>query len=94
MKKIKITSCFCDIPVEKLVRLVRKRYVEGIATGKLMRQLRSKKEREYLATIALLDVKKNDLVKIASSEDPSIYTHLVSCYLAAKETLKKEGVKV
>lgn len=90
--KIKISTCFCQIPVEKLTQLVRMRFIEGVPTQELMKRMESAKDREYLATVALLDVKEDVLEEVVQAEDPSLMTHLLSCRAMAMEILEHEGL--
>lgn len=92
-EKIKISACFCDIPPRKLIALIRMRYLEGHSTQELMEQLESDKDREYLATVALLDVKKETLMEVVEARDSTIYQHLMSCYLRARDILHREEEK-
>lgn len=93
MNKIKISACFCDIPLKKLIQLVRMRFVEGIQTEELMKQMKSGKDRDYVATISLLDVREEDVLKIVELEYPSIAEHLLSCRSRAIEILEREKVR-
>lgn len=92
MKKIKLSLCYCHIPLEKLSQLVYLRYIVGIETGELMKEFPSKKDREYLAAVALLDVPAEDLEKVAQTEDPSLTTHLFGCRERAFNILKEHGI--
>lgn len=93
MDKIKISVCFCQIPEEKLIQFVRMRFIEKTPTLELMKQMESAKDREYLATIALLDVKEEDILRSVEATDPSIMTHLLSCRQAAKKVLEGYGIR-
>lgn len=93
-EKVKISACFCQIPVEKLVSLVRMRFVEGIPTQELMKKMESKKDREYLATVSLLDVRKDLLLQVVEAEDHSLLGHLLSCRERAKEILAAQQIRV
>ena len=94
MNKIKISACFCEIPLKKLIPLVRMRYEEGIETQELMRRIESQRDREYLATIALLDVEEKDVMNLVDAADPSLLQHLLSCRLRAKQILKRRHVQI
>jgi hypothetical protein len=61
MRKIKIYRCYCQIPAKKLRELSRLRYARGIPTERLMKRMKTRREKEYLAAVALLDVKRKDL---------------------------------
>lgn len=94
MNKIKVSVCYCGIPLKKLTELVRLRFVEGIATQELMKQMKSEKERQYLATIALLDVNEKDLIHMVEAEKPDQLRHFLDCRAHALEILKENGFKV
>ena len=94
MEKMRFSQCFCDIPRAKLHELVRRRFVQGIPTMELMKQMKTEKGREDVATVALLDVKKEDLVKNVEVDDPEKLKHLLACHSDAKEMLAKEGFDI
>lgn len=94
MGKIKVSVCYCGIPFKKLAELVRLRFVEGIATQELMKQMKSEKDREYLATIALLDVSEKDLIHMVEAEKPDQLRHFLDCRAHALEILKENGLEV
>jgi hypothetical protein len=94
MDKIPISVCFCEIPESKMLELVRKRYVEKIPTQKLMGQLKNEQDRQYLSTIALLDVNEKDVLDCIEAKDPKILRHLFSCRQRALMILNQEGVTI
>lgn len=94
MEKIKLSTCYCKIPFETLKELVRLRFVEGVQTEELMKQMKTEKEREYVATVALLDVSEKDLIHMAEAEKPDQLRHFLDCRAHALEILKENGLEV
>ncbi len=68
------------------------RFVENIQTEELMKQMKTEKEREYLATVALLDVSDQELVSMIDSGGPVQPDHLLACRQRAKNILKDYAV--
>ncbi|MBI4387485.1 MAG: hypothetical protein HY582_00375 [Candidatus Omnitrophica bacterium] len=93
MKKVKISVCYCDIPLEKLIALAHKRFVEGESTQSLMEQLDSEKDREYLATIALFDVKEEALCNMVEA-DPDRLRHFLDCRRHTEVILQSHGLVI
>ncbi len=91
-KKITVTTCYCQIPMKKLIELVRMRFVENIQTEELMKQMKTEQEREYLATVALLDVSDQELVSMIEAGGPVQPDHLLACRQRAKNILKDYAV--
>lgn len=88
VKKVKISTCYCDIPSDKLMELVRMRFVEGIGTEELMARMKTQKEREYLATVALLDVKDSQLLDLIEKDSAVDIQHFLACRELAKKIFK------
>ena len=93
MRKGRIKSCFCQIPLEKLIDLVRLRFMDGQETTELMNRLTSQKDREYLATVALLDVPEKDVVDMVEVDNPALMNHLLACRARTLEILEHYGFK-
>lgn len=91
-KKIKITTCYCQIPMKRLIELVEMRFVKGIQTEELMKQMKTEKDREYLATVALLDVSDQDLLQLIEAGGPVQPEHLLACRQRAKKILKDYAI--
>lgn len=91
-KKTKVTVCYCQIPMKKLIELVKMRFVENIQTEELMKQMKTEKEREYLATVALLDVSDQELITMIEAGGPVQLDHLLACRQRAKNILKDYSV--
>ena len=92
--KIKATACYCKIPMQRLIELVKMRFVENIQTEELMKQMKSEKEREDLATIALLDVSEKDLIHMVEAEKPDQLRHFLACRAEALEILKNNSLEI
>ncbi|OGW87482.1 MAG: hypothetical protein A3A81_03875 [Omnitrophica bacterium RIFCSPLOWO2_01_FULL_45_10b] len=91
-QKKKVTVCYCQIPMKKLIELVRMRFVENIQTEELMKRMNTDQEREYLATVALLDVSDQELVSMIEAGGPVQPDHLLACRQRAKNILKDYAV--
>lgn len=85
--------CYCRIRDKRLKEIVYKRFVDQIPTEDLMDQLHDVKDREYLAAIALLDVKVEDLPKVVP-DNPGLLMHLYGGRLHIKSLLGKEGIVI
>lgn len=94
MHKIKISSCYCKIPLKKLVKLTRMRFIDRIETQEIMNRLSSQEDREYLAVVALLDVSEKDLVPLVEAENPDQLQHFLACRSRTKEILEHYGLQV
>lgn len=94
MQKIKVSSCYCKIPLKKLVRLTRMRFIDRIETEEIMNRLTSQEDRECLAVVALLDVNEKDLVHLIEAENPNQLQHFLSCRSRTKEILERYGLEV
>jgi hypothetical protein len=94
MRKVEVSKCYCQIPLKKLVELVKMRFVEGVQTEELMKRLKSEDEREYLATVALLDVNEKDLTTMFETERSFDLQHLLACRAKAKEILKDYALMI
>lgn len=90
VKKVNIRNCYCEIPTKKLWELARLHFIEGVPTGQLMKKIRSQREREYLATIALLDVHDEVLGEIVEFDNPKRLDHFLNCHASTKEDLRKK----
>lgn len=89
-----IHLCYCQIPVDKLRNIARRRFVEGIPTNELMKQMKSQKEKDYLTTIALLNVKLEDLPQLIPHDNPMLLRHLLDCRDHVKYLLEVDGIKI
>ncbi|MBI2166945.1 MAG: hypothetical protein HYU34_01735 [Candidatus Omnitrophica bacterium] len=94
MKKIKLSTCFCRIPFEKLSELVHLRFIVGMETEEIMKQLPSREDRERLAAVALLDVDPANLEAAIETEDPMLAKHLFGCREKALKILKEHGIEL
>ncbi len=94
MKKSKIHQCYCQIPEDKLVELADLRFVKKIPTEVLMEKMHTEKDKEYLATVALLDVKIENLRDCCEVENPLILQHLLACRDSVKDILESHGIIV
>ena|SRR3990167_7989384 len=93
-KKIKVSTCFCKIPIKRLIELVKMRFVDCVGTEELMAKMKTEKEREYLATVALLDVKDNELLDMIESDSTVEPQHLLACREQAKKILKDYAIVI
>lgn len=85
-------KCYCDIPREKLAELVQLRFIQHIPTADLMRRAKTHEDREEIAVVALLDVPKEELVKILALENPLKMPHWLECHKSIRQQLAEEGL--
>ena len=90
VKKINIQACYCKIPRRKLLELVRLHFVDGIPTEQLMKKARTRREREYLATVALLDLHNGTLEEIVDVDKPLDLPHFLTCHAHTREILRED----
>ena len=83
--------CYCQIPENKLKELARLRFIEKVPTEEMMKQCKDEKQREFVATIALLDVELKDL-PAAIPDNPQLLRHLIDCRDHALDILNAEGI--
>jgi hypothetical protein len=94
LHKIKVHLCYCQIPETRLKQIAYKRFVEHIPTEKLMEQMPTVKDKEYLAAIALLDVKPQNLASLVEVDDPTLLRHLLDCRDHVRDVLMDEGIPI
>lgn len=94
MERVKISKCYCEIPLKKLVKIARLRFVDHVGTQELMNQVSSEEDRECVTIVALLDVKENDLIEMLQDEEPSKQRHILSCRERTKAILERYEIKV
>jgi hypothetical protein len=90
VKKINIQACYCKIPRRKLLELVRLHFVDGIPTEQLMKRAKTRREREYLATVALLDLHNGTLESIVDVDKPLDLSHFLSCHAQTRGILRED----
>jgi hypothetical protein len=93
-KKVKVATCYCKIPIKKLIELVKMRFVDCVGTEELMAKMKTEREREYLATVALLDVKDSDLLEMIEGDSAVEPQHLFACREQAKKILKDFAIVI
>lgn len=82
--------CFCEVPYRILAELARDKYLKGYSTESLMRRCHTGEEREYVATVALLDVAEEVLEEIIPSKEK--LCHVLACRENILNLLKTAGV--
>lgn len=92
--KVRTNKCYCDIPREKLAELVQQHYIQHIPTTDLMKCAKTDEEREDIAVVALLDVPKDELIKILSLENPLKMPHWLECHKYIRQQLAEEGLNL
>lgn len=80
-------ECFCRIPPEFLVRLVRAKFIERVPTVDLLKKCADERERRYVNTIALLDVPEAEVREMLKDE-PVFLAHFLDCRRHALQALK------
>ena len=92
MAKVKIHCCYCDIPYDRLKELAQMRFVNGITTTELIKQMTSDREREYAAIVALLHISEEDLAQVIWTQDENRSLHFLDCRRHAKKLLEHDGI--
>lgn len=62
--------------LRRLAKLVRLRFVAGMSTGEIMRQMKSGADRKTLVAVACLDLKDQEFEAAIASEDPALRSDL------------------
>lgn len=78
--------CYCHIPPDLLVKIVRGKFIEKIPTLTLLQQYSSDKETEYVSTIALLDVPESEVRELLK-DHPKFLAHFLDCRIHARQVL-------
>ena len=76
------------------MEFARLRFVDNIPTVEIMERLRSHKDRDYLAVVSLLDVKKQELREAVEADDPTLLDHLLDCRVHVTQYLEKAGIHI
>ncbi|MCG3176479.1 MAG: hypothetical protein MOGMAGMI_01434 [Candidatus Omnitrophica bacterium] len=90
--KVHTNKCYCDIPRDKLAQLVQQHYIQHVPTTEMMRCAKSDGEREDIAVVALLDVPREELVKLLTLENPAKMPHWLECHKYIRQQLAEEGL--
>lgn len=85
----RVGECYCPIPPDFLVQIVREKFIDGIPTVVLMKKCADERERGYVNTIALLDVPEAE-VREMLKDDADFLAHFLDCRRHALQVLKGE----
>lgn len=91
LKKNICKSCFCEIPSQELLALAKKKFLKGLSTQELMAKAQSEKEKDYIATLALMDLSEKELKKFIRQGMREL-EHVFSCRDKTIAVLKSRGV--
>lgn len=80
-------TCYCHIPPDLLVELVRAKFLDRIPTVELVKRYTSGREREYVHTVALLDVPEIEVRELLK-DDVAFLAHFLDCRRHALQVLK------
>jgi len=89
MEKNNVQPSECTIPSKELLKLVRLHFIEKKPTEEIMKQLKTKEEREHLALIATLDVDEKKLLHMVERNEPEKLHNLLACRFKTKEVIKE-----
>ena len=76
---------------KRIARLVRLRFVMGRPTEELMQNLKTPKERWYMAAIALLDISELDFQLLLTVEPTAVQADLTNFRKKARKVLQGYG---
>ncbi|HSA59214.1 MAG TPA: hypothetical protein VLJ37_05965 [bacterium] len=79
--------CYCHIPPDRLVQIVREKFIEKVSTVRLLEQCTNDIEKGYVNTIALLDVPEPEIYKMFQGEKDFL-AHFFDCRQHALQVLK------
>ena len=85
-------KCYCDIPRHRLAYLVQEHFIRHVPTPEIMKAMSTAQEREEVAVVALLDVPKDELVRILELERPEQLPHWLECHKNIRSQLAEEGL--
>lgn len=80
-------NCYCHIPLDFLVRIVREKFFDRVPTIEIVKKYPSARERRFVETIALLDVPEADVRELLKS-DAAFLAHFLDCRRHALQILK------
>ena len=80
-------TCYCHIPPDLLVQIVREKFVENVSTIELLKKYTGEREQRYVHTIALLDVPEAEVREMLKT-DTEFLSHFLDCRLHALQVLK------
>lgn len=84
-------SCFCEIPSEELLALAKNKFLKGQSTQELLAKAQSEKERNYIATLALMDLSEKQLKKFIRQGMRDL-EHVFACRDKTISVLKSRGI--
>lgn len=79
-------NCYCPIPLEFLVQVVREKFYDRIPTVEIIKKYPGERERQFVETIALLDVPEADVRKLLK-DDVVFLAHFLDCRKHALQIL-------
>ena len=89
----RLRRCFCEVSEDLLLRLARRRYVDGLSTLELMKEASGTEEKEAASCVGLLELPEDFL--IAALETGAHSTEHVREYRRkVRAALKAAGVDI
>lgn len=79
-------NCYCPIPLDFLIRIVREKFIDRIPTIEIIKEYPGERERQFVETIALLDVPEADVRKLFK-DDIVFLAHFLDCRKHALQIL-------
>jgi len=80
-------TCYCHIPPDLLVKIVREKFIEKTPTLTLLQRYSGDQETEYVSTIVLLDVPESEVREMLKNQ-PEFLAHFLDCRTHAREVLE------
>lgn len=82
----RVGECYCHIPPDLLVQIVREKYIERVPTIELLKKYPGERERRHVYTIALLDVPEAEVRELLK-DDAEFLAHFLDCRRHARQVL-------
>lgn len=89
-----LRRCFCQVPKDRLEKLARQKYVEGLQTVNLVKQTVSPVEREEMMAVCLLNLSPEKLRETLSRDPEEVVRHTLQCQQDAIRYLGEQGIEI
>ena len=89
-----LRRCFCQVPKDRLEKLARQKYVDGLQTVNLVKQSVSPVEREEMMAVCLLNLSPDKLREILACDPEEVVLHTLQCQQDAIRYLRERGIEV
>ena len=87
---MKPAFCFCKYDIDELIHIGRKKYLEKIPTVELMKEATSRKEKDEVCVISMLDIDDEKLEEVMANKVTDKKCNVISCRQMLREQIKKK----